>query len=130
MSLLRRIRVPLAFSPAFSLTRSLSAVPKSSIFAPLDTFTRRHIGIDGAQETKMLDLLQFKSMDEFISSAVPPEIRIGVDVVSDSAPVGAIPALSESELLRRATELGAKNLVYQSFIGLGYHQAVSLSIDC
>ena len=33
--------------------------------------------------------------------------------------------MSEGELLRRAKEIGKKNKVTRSFIGLGYHQAVS-----
>lgn len=73
----------------------------------------------------MLRYLGFDSMDAFIAECVPDTIRIGENVVSEEGDK-AIRALSEQELLRRAKELGSKNKVYRSFIGMGYHQAVSL----
>lgn len=74
----------------------------------------------------MLEYLKFDSMDAFIAECVPASIRIEKDVVSEEGKRG-IRALSEQELLRRAKELGALNKVNRSFIGMGYHQAVSLS---
>lgn len=100
------------------------AVPRQSIFAPLDTFTRRHVGPQPATVQHMLDALGFKDMDSFIAQCVPESIRLDKDAVSEQGD-DAIRALSEQELLRRAKELGQKNKVFRSFIGMGYHQAVS-----
>lgn len=110
-------------SLATGLSPSSTPAPRSSIFAPLDTFTRRHVGPQPESVGKMLDYLGFKSMDAFIAECVPESIRISENVVSEEGE-HAIRALSEQELLRRAKELGAKNKVHRSFIGMGYHQAV------
>lgn len=59
-------------------------------------------------------------MDAFVATAVPAHIRIDTADITDST----IPALSESELHARAKELGAKNKLYKSYIGMGYHTAV------
>lgn len=72
----------------------------------------------------MLAYLKFNSMDDFIAQCVPPSIRIDSNIVSEVGEKAIIP-LSEQELLRRAKELGGKNKVFRSFIGMGYHQAVS-----
>ena len=93
------------------------------MFAPLDSFTRRHVGPQPSSVNTMLEYLGFKTMDDFIAQCVPPSIRIAENVVSEVGPSG-IAALSEQELLRRAKELGSKNQVFRSFIGMGYHQAV------
>ncbi|KDE09263.1 glycine dehydrogenase subunit 2 [Microbotryum lychnidis-dioicae p1A1 Lamole] len=105
-------------------TRKVNAVAsRGSVFAPLDTFTRRHVGPQPASIEKMLDTLGYTSMDAFINDCVPSSIRISDQEVSETGG-RAIVALSEQELLRRATELAKKNRVHRSFIGLGYHQAV------
>ena len=122
------IRPAQVAKPATS--RSLAtvvAVPKSSLFAPLDSFTRRHIGVQPHAETKMLEFLGFSSIDAFIAECVPPTIRIDTKLVSEEGEF-AIKALSESELLRRAKELGSQNKVFRSFIGTGYYQAVRLVV--
>lgn len=105
-------------SLATALSPEGSAVPKDSVFAPLDTFTRRHIGPQPASINKMLETLGFKDLDEFIGQCVPPSIRLSSDVLSEEGP-NAIKPLSEQELLRRAYELGQKNKVFKSFIGMG-----------
>lgn len=98
-------------------------VPKSSVFAPLDTFTRRHVGPQPSSVATMLDALGYDSLDAFVDACVPPSIRISDKQVSEEGNA-AIHALSEQELLRRARQLADKNKVTRSFIGMGYHQAV------
>ncbi|GAA5850348.1 hypothetical protein JCM8547_001841 [Rhodosporidiobolus lusitaniae] len=108
---------------ATGLSQAQDAVPSSSIFAPLDSFTRRHVGPQPASVQKMLEHLGFESLDAFVDTCVPREIRLEESAVSEQGAYG-IRALSESELLRRAKELGKKNQVARNFIGMGYHQAV------
>ena len=103
------------------LSRSLAtAKAPSSLFAPLDTFGDRHIGPDDSEIARMLAKLGYDSMDAFVADAVPEKIRSATNAVSNET----IPALSESELLRRAKELGQANKPYKSYIGMGYHNAV------
>ncbi|TIB42863.1 hypothetical protein E3P86_00215 [Wallemia ichthyophaga] len=92
----------------------------NSIFAPLDSFTRRHVGPRSAHVDQMLDSLGYTSFDHFINDAVPANIRIH-DSINDSS----IPPLSESELLARAKQLGSQNKLFKSYIGMGYHNAVT-----
>ncbi|GAA5874512.1 hypothetical protein JCM16303_002885 [Sporobolomyces ruberrimus] len=108
---------------ATGLSQTSKHVPTTSIFAPLDTFTRRHVGPQPASVQKMLDYLGFENMEAFLKDCVPEEIRLDENAIRDEG-AGGIWALSEQELLRRAKEIGKKNKVTRSFIGLGYHQAV------
>jgi glycine dehydrogenase len=97
-----------------------TAKPPKSLFSALDTFSDRHIGPDNAEAAYMLSKLGYSSMEAFVNDAVPPKIRIPADAISN----GAIGALSEAELLRRAKHLGAENKPFKSYIGMGYHNAV------
>ena len=66
-----------------SLSPGAQRVPADSLFAPLDSFTRRHVGPQPASVNKMLATLGFESLDAFIAECVPPSIRISSDVVSE-----------------------------------------------
>ncbi|KAJ7597518.1 glycine cleavage system P-protein-domain-containing protein [Mycena floridula] len=101
--------------------RSFATIkPASSTFAPLDTFSERHIGPDDHETSSMLAKLGHQSMDAFISETVPHRIRVAASSVDNNS----IPALSESELHTRAKNLGALNKSFKSYIGMGYHSAV------
>lgn len=97
-----------------------TAKPPSSLFTSLDTFTDRHVGPDDKDVARMLSQLGYDSLEAFIADTVPPKIRVSSSVVSNES----IPALSESELLQRARELGQANTAVKSYIGMGYHNAV------
>ena len=91
-----------------------------SLFKPLDTFERRHIGPDSAEVNKMLSSLGYRTMEEFLDDAVPQKIRISSETVNDAS----IPPYSESELLKRARDLAKANSPFRSYIGMGYWNAV------
>lgn len=102
-------------------SRGLATIhPQTSLFAPIDTFSERHIGPDDDETSFMLSKLGYKSMNAFIEATVPPKIRIQADTLDSTS----IPALSETELHARAKELGAQNKPFRSYIGMGYHTAV------
>ncbi|BGP48274.1 glycine decarboxylase subunit P [Rhodotorula kratochvilovae] len=108
---------------ATGLSQNSTPVPTSSVFAATDDLLRRHVGPQPASVQHMLDALGYKDLDAFVADCVPQEIRLEDNAIPDDGPDG-IRALSESELLRRAKEIGKRNTVARSFIGLGYHQAV------
>ncbi|TIA92682.1 hypothetical protein E3P99_00520 [Wallemia hederae] len=124
---LRACRIPYSSAISHSL-RSLATIQvadapsttANSIFAPLDTFTRRHVGPRSTDVDAMLSSLGYTDFNHFINDAVPSNIRIE-DTINDRA----IPPLSESELLARAKELGTQNKLLKSVIGMGYHNAVT-----
>ncbi|KAG8773303.1 glycine decarboxylase subunit P, partial [Serendipita sp. 397] len=118
-----RLKLLITKSPS-CLTRTYVSLSKNTskkdIFAPLDTFTRRHVGPDELEVGKMLKSLGYATMDEFVRDAVPQQIRIPTGSVNNET----IEAYSESELLSRANDLAAANQPFRSYIGMGYWNAV------
>lgn len=100
----------------------------SSIFAPLDTFPRRHIGPTATTTEQMLQALDppVKSLDEFVKQVLPESILTTKDLnVEGPVPEsGSVPTteggFSESQLLARLREIAGENKVYKSYIGCGY----------
>jgi glycine dehydrogenase len=83
-----------------------------------DTFVRRHIGPSPEEQKKMLETMGIASLDALVSDTVPQSIRIGKKL---DLPAG----LSEAALLERANELGKKNEVWRSFLGMGYSDCIT-----
>jgi len=78
------------------------------------SFANRHIGPRENQIQEMLSELGFSSLEE-LSAAVVPE-----NILSDFS-TGLHPAMSEPETLERLKELADENIVFTSFIGMGYY---------
>lgn len=62
----------------------------------------------------MLDVIGISSIDELINKTVPSAIRL-------QNPLNVAPAISEDDYLSHVWELGKKNKVSKSYIGMGYH---------
>lgn len=96
---------------------SLGSKPLAkSLFAPLDAFAPRHLGPRASDEAKMLSALGYDSIEDFVDDSLPASIRLkpANDVEQ------RLPALSESELLRRGDEIARMNVKKKSLIGMGY----------
>src|SRR5581483_7423306 len=85
---------------------------------PLDTFPRRHIGPDSRETEEMLKVVGLKSLDELIEKTVPKSIRL-------KGALNLPRAKGEHELLEELQTIAAKNQVFRSFIGLGYHNTIT-----
>ena len=85
---------------------------------PSEKFSQRHLGPTDADVEKMLSVLGFDSVEGLISSAVPAGIRLNQSLNVDAA-------LSETEALKKIAGIAAKNQVYRSYIGLGYHSCIT-----
>ena len=83
-----------------------------------DSFALRHIGPRRSDLPEMLKTVGVDSMEQLISETIPKEIRLQQDLHLDTA-------LSESEYLEHITELAAKNVVFKTYIGLGYNQSIT-----
>ncbi len=86
--------------------------------SPIEDFARRHIGPDRKQTDEMLNVLGESSLESFIQSVVPSAIRA-------QRPLGIGEPVTEHELLATLKEIGAKNQVCRSLIGMGYHDTVT-----
>lgn len=64
----------------------------------------------------MLETLGHSDLNAFADDVVPESIRIDKREISNE---NEMKPLSESEMLRRATEISEDNEVYRSFIGQG-----------
>ena len=103
-------------------------VDNGAVFAPLDTFPRRHIGPSATSAEAMLQALDppAKSLDEFIKQVLPADIMSDKDLkiegpVPETGSVATSEGgYSESQLITRLKEIASENKVYKSYIGCGY----------
>ncbi|MBI5210382.1 MAG: aminomethyl-transferring glycine dehydrogenase [Elusimicrobia bacterium] len=81
-------------------------------------FPRRHIGPAPEEVGEMLAALGFSTLEGFIDAAVPPAIR-------SRKPLRLGAPLSEVESLEKLAALAAKNKLFRSHIGMGFHDCVT-----
>ncbi len=79
-----------------------------------DEFIARHIGPNEAEMDEMLATIGQTSLDALVEAIVPDSIRLKA-ALALPAPVG------EEEALAKIRALAAKNKVFRTFIGQGYH---------
>src|SRR5437660_251848 len=85
---------------------------------PADRFVARHIGPSPDETRTMLQLVSAASLDEFIDSVVPADIRLG-------RPLALPPGRTEREVLQALRGVAAQIQVSHSSIGMGYCQPFS-----
>jgi glycine dehydrogenase len=84
-------------------------------------FSRRHIGPSEAEKKAMLATIGIDSISTLIDRTIPAQIRLDGELkIAD--------AMTEQEYLQHVSELAAKNQVFKSFIGLGYHETIVPSV--
>ncbi len=86
----------------------------SSIPSPQAPFVTRHIGLDETDTAQMLRAVDASSMDAFLESVIPANIR-RQDAMALS------PALSEYQILSELRSFADKNQIKTSLIGMGYY---------
>ncbi len=84
-------------------------------------FADRHIGPRGRDLAEMLDVVGQPSLASLIESAVPQAIRQSAENGGLDLPAPA----SEARALVELAEIAESNQVLRSFIGMGYHGAVT-----
>uniref|UniRef100_A0A4W5QXU9 Glycine dehydrogenase (decarboxylating) n=1 Tax=Hucho hucho TaxID=62062 RepID=A0A4W5QXU9_9TELE len=106
---------------AFVTARGLrtSAVYASSrqidrILPRHDDFAERHIGPGEREKREMLDVLGLESIAQLIEDTVPESIRIQRSMKMDDP-------LCENEVLEHLQKIASKNMVWRSYIGMGYY---------
>jgi len=82
-----------------------------------DAFALRHLGPRESDLNHMFKTIGVESFDQLIYETIPDDIRLKKDLELD-------PAMTEYEYLNHIQELGKKNKVFKSYIGLGYHPTI------
>ena len=87
-------------------------------YLPYDFANRRHIGPSPAEMEEMFAVLGVGSLDELIDQTVPQSIR-------QTEPLEFGKPRSERELIWQMRQVAAKNEVFTTMIGQGYHGTVT-----
>ncbi|MCU0370152.1 MAG: aminomethyl-transferring glycine dehydrogenase [Bacteroidales bacterium] len=82
------------------------------------SFLERHLGPGEHDIAKMLETINVTSLDQLINETIPASIRLSEEI---DLPCG----MSEFEYLQHIREIGSKNKIYKTFIGLGYFGTVT-----
>lgn len=95
---------------------------QDSLFAPLDTFSRRHIGPSHDATNSMLQALDppVKSLDEFVKEVLPADILSTKDIRIGGSFGVKEHGYSESQLIARLRKIASGNKPMRSYIGCGY----------
>ena len=86
-----------------------------------EKFESRHIGISENDIPEMLRVIGAESLDQLIDQTIPKDIRL-------EAPLNLPEGISEYQFLQHVGELAKKNKIFKSYIGLGYHEAITPSV--
>ncbi len=82
-----------------------------------DAFALRHLGPRETDLNHMFKTIGVDSLDQLIFETIPDDIRLKNDLNLEAP-------MTEYEYLNHIQELGGKNKVFKSYIGLGYHPAI------
>jgi len=82
-----------------------------------NSFAIRHIGPSESDLSHMFKTIGVENFDQLIFETIPSNIRLKNELNLDKP-------MTEYEYLSHIQELGKKNKVFKSYIGLGYHPAI------
>ena len=82
-----------------------------------DAFALRHLGPRDTDLNYMFKTIGVENLEQLIFETIPSDIRLKNDLTLDAP-------MTEYEYLNHIQELGKKNKIFKSYIGLGYHPAI------
>lgn len=83
-----------------------------------DKFVHRHIGPNDVEIKEMLKEINVNSLDELIEQTVPSQIRLKEKLLLGEP-------VSEYKFLEDLRGIAQKNIVFKSYIGMGYNQTIT-----
>ncbi|MEI6697129.1 MAG: aminomethyl-transferring glycine dehydrogenase [Bacteroidota bacterium] len=83
-----------------------------------DNFIKRHNGPREEEVELMLKKIGVASLDELIDKTVPMSIRL-------KAPLNLPKGMNEFEYSNHIKEIGSKNKIYKTYIGMGYYNSIT-----
>src|SRR6056300_1330825 len=84
-------------------------------------FIARHIGPSEDEQSKMLNLIGAKNLDELIKNTVPEKILL-TDELKVEEPS------SENDTLKRLKSISKQNEIFRNFIGMGYYNSITPNV--
>ncbi len=82
-----------------------------------NNFIERHNGPHESEIPGMLETIGVESIEQLIEETVPASIRMKKDL---DLPEG----MNELEYINHLREIGAKNKLYKTYIGMGYYNTI------
>ena len=86
-----------------------------------DLFESRHIGPSSDEVNKMLKSLGVKNLNDLIDETIPKSIQL-------KKPLNLPDGISENYFLKHIKEVGEKNKIFQTYIGLGYNPSITPAV--
>jgi glycine dehydrogenase len=96
----------------------MSTTTRGTTISPADSFVPRHVGPSELEVAKMLTVIGCSSLDELIDATIPADIRY-------RRPLAIHGGRTEHEALAAMREIAAKNRIYRSYLGYGYHDTLT-----
>lgn len=82
-----------------------------------NNFEARHIGPKTEEVALMLKKVKADSLDQLIDQTIPEGLRL-------ESPLNLSEGMNEYEYVQHLKELGAKNKLFKTYIGMGYYNAI------
>ena len=96
----------------------MTTITRETKLAGTDDFVPRHIGPSGEDIRAMLDTLGYATLDELMDATIPEQIRL-------RRPLELPGGRSEHEALAALRAIAARNEVWRSYLGMGYHDTIT-----
>ena len=84
-------------------------------------FLNRHLGPNEEEIRKMLQKIDASSLNELLEETIPESIRL-------QKPLDLPEGISEYEFSKHINKLGKENEIFNTYIGLGYHQCITPAV--
>ena len=82
-----------------------------------DKFIDRHIGPNQEEIKEMLNSIGIDSLDKLVNETIPEQIKLNKELKLQEP-------LSEYRFIEKLKIIAARNKVFKSYIGMGYHPTI------
>ncbi len=83
-----------------------------------NNFIQRHNGPRDEEIQMMLNVVGVSTLDELIDKTIPSSIRL-------SSPLDLSKGMNEYEYINHIKQIGAKNKIFKTYIGMGYYNTIT-----
>ena len=84
-------------------------------------FIKRHIGPSEEDQSKMLQYIGYKSLEDLMENTVPEKILLKDELKIDQP-------MSENDALKKLKSISKKNKIFRNFMGMGYYNSITPNV--